>query len=231
MSEYRKQIIEAVSSIVAVIVIMVLIVGFGANYAQSPLEGSTTSLATSATSTLSVPPPTTSVRHLGCTVSNASRTSFVQVLINNPYYIGPDNANINLSVTASSLGATACSYTYTEIITPVNCGDFCGGIGYEYYDSFVWKLNFSLVSLDNPQGDRNLTIVSSVGLTNLFPESSNELYVTSQQITSSYSIPPCYGAVEDCMGSNSTSIAIQLPTRIVNGTCQLVVNSSQLAVP
>ncbi len=132
------------------------------------------------------------------------------------------------------LTASACSYTYTNTTTPVACGVMCGGgIGYTYSLDYVWKLNFSLSSPDS-LGSYNLTITSGSGMGGLFPKQGNQIYLNSQQMTSWYSNPPCYGGegIEaDCMASNATSMAIELPTPVESGTYQLVVSSGVYLVP
>jgi hypothetical protein len=110
------------------------------------------------------------------------------------------------------------------------CG---GGIGYTYAVSDVWSLNFSLSS-PNTQGSYNLTIGAGSGTSALFPGLGNQVYLNSQQVTSWYSNPPCYGGdgiESDCMVSNATSITIELPTPIDSGAYDLKVISGETLVP
>jgi hypothetical protein len=195
-------------------------------------SGGTTT--TSDSSVISLPPPTTIMTDLGCGISSVSSPeATVSFLVNTT---SANDVKVNVSTSpALPLEATACSYIYTNTTTPTACGVMCGGgIGYTEAVSYMWKLNFSMSSSAS-SGSYNLTIASESGMTELFPLPYHEqIYLNSQQLTSWYSNPPCYGGEgieSDCMMSNATSIAIELPAANESSTYQLVISSAEYLVP
>jgi hypothetical protein len=217
-----------------------------AHFQVTPQAGTTSS--TSSSSSPSVPPPTTTVTDYGCTIlgrsqsessasgttssvaSNSYTDSSVVVLVNTSG--GSFELNVNFG-SSDRVETATCSYVFTNTTTPVACGVMCGGgIGKTEQYSYVWKLNFSLSSADSAAG-QNLTISQGRGMNSVFPEQGNHVSLDSQMVTW-YSNPACYGGdgVEsDCMTSNATSITIELPSSIENGTFQLVISSSADLVP
>ena len=194
---------------------------------------SLTTTTVTASSSMYVPPPTTTIVHYGCGILAASSAKAPALILVNTSKVS--NVKVNVSVSpALTLSASGCSYTYTNTTTPTACGVMCGGgIGYTYAISDVWKLNFSLSSLDT-SGGYNLTIASAGGLISLFPGLGNNVYLNSQQITTWYSNPPCYGGEgieSNCMVSNATSMTIEMPATNASTTYQLVVNSGEYLVP
>jgi hypothetical protein len=189
--------------------------------------------SSSITSSLSLPPPTTTTIEYGCRIASApSPATSALVLVNTS---SASNVKVNASVTPPlAVEAMACSYAYTNTTTPVACGVMCGGgIGYTHAVSDVWELNFSLTS-PGAGGGYNLTISSAAGMGGLFPPHGVQVYLNSQQITTWYSNPSCYGGegVEgNCMSSGAASMTIELPASIQSGTYQLVVSSAEYLVP
>jgi hypothetical protein len=187
-----------------------------------PFSCSLTTTTVTATSSLSVPPPTTTVVNYGCSVSKTSR-SFALV---NTSTIG----NVNVSLKASpalTVTESACSYTHTNITTPVACGAMCGGgIGDIFSYSDVLVLNFSL-GTPNPTEGYNLTISAGSGMSALFPLLGTQVYLNSQKVTTWYSNPPC----SECMAPNATSITIELSAPVAGGAYTLEVSSTEYLVP
>ncbi len=192
-----------------------------------------TSSTTVTSSSLYIPPPTTTIVHYGCGISAASLTKASALILVNTSKAS--DVGVNVSVTpALTISAIGCSHTFTNTTTPTACGVMCGGgIGYTYSIFDVWKLNFSLSS-PVASGGYNITIAAGSGMADLFPGLSTQVYLNSQQITTWYSNPPCYGGQgieSNCMTSGATSIAIQLPTPVEGGAYQLMVSSGEYLVP
>ena len=198
--------------------------------------------------TQSLPTATTTVVNYGCSIlspppaqgsetgstsdeaSNSSAYSYALMLVNTT------QSEVQLLVNASSGSAfnpTACSYTYTDASYPVECGVTCGnGIGYVNYLTYIWELNFSLVSPTYNLA-QNLTLIPETGqLSDLMPAQNNEVALDLSPITW-YSNPPCSNGVlaeSNCLSTNVSSITIDLPP-LENGAYQLILNSTETSAP